>query len=145
MARDNDVFQVLVTKGNQAILAKGKKVEELAPDQIGIFDANTTLSVDGTTPVKEFFIAVGVDKDGDGVVDSINQSAGQTIQTRGIGAYSFRPHTPGKPMVVEISDFKILIFRYSNGNSLSKNIVLFSNLIFDVFESQKACVFPSIN
>ena len=106
MARDNDVFQVLVTKGNKAVLGKGKKVEELLDGQIGVFDADTNLSIDGTSPIKKFFVAVGVDKDGDGVIDSLNQSAGELIQTKNIGAYSYRPHTPGKPMVVEVSNFK---------------------------------------
>ena len=106
MARDNDVFQVLVTKGNNAVLGKGKKVEELLDGQIGVFDADTNLSIDGTSPIKKFFVAVGVDKDGDGVIDSLNQSAGELIQTKNIGAYSYRPHTPGKPMIVEVTNFK---------------------------------------
>lgn len=106
MARDNDVFQMLVTKGNKTALGKEKKVEELAVGQIGVFDADTNLSIDGTTPTRSFYIAVGANKNGGDTMDSINQSAGEYIQTKNIKAYSYRPHTPGKPMIVEISDFK---------------------------------------
>ena len=36
--RNNDVYSVLVTKGNSAILAKGNAVEDLDPGQLGFFD-----------------------------------------------------------------------------------------------------------
>lgn len=109
MSKNNSVFQVLVTKGNSSVLAKEKAIKDLVPGQIGIFDAKTQLAVDGTKPVKEFFIGVGVDRTGDGTMDSVNVSAGSVggaIQTRLISNYTFRPHTAPKPQVVEIKDIK---------------------------------------
>ena len=50
MSRNNDVFHLLVTKGNQAVLAKDKKVVELAPGQIGVFNYDTNLSIAATDP-----------------------------------------------------------------------------------------------
>lgn len=109
MSRNNSVFQVLVTKGNKAVLGKGSAIEDLKPGQIGVFDSSTQLAIDGTKPAKEIFLAVGVDRTGDGKVDSINVSAGSlggSIQTRLINSYTFRPHTAPKPQIVEISDLK---------------------------------------
>ena len=63
MSRNNDVFHLLVTKGNQEVLAKDKKVTELLPGQIGIFNYDTNLSFDATvaTAPRNFYLAVGVD------------------------------------------------------------------------------------
>jgi hypothetical protein len=105
MSTNNDVFKVLVSKGNAVVLAPGSTVDALSPGQIGIFDVNTDLSIDGTAPVKNFFIAVGLDKDGDTVLDDINVSAGQLIQARNIKNYSFRPHTAGRPQIMELTGF----------------------------------------
>lgn len=102
MSRDNDVFQILVTKGNKAILGPNLEIEALTDGQIGVFDADTNQSVDGTVPVREFFVAVGVGNP----LSSINTSAGGTIQSKGWNAYTFRPHTAGRPTIVEVSDFK---------------------------------------
>lgn len=105
MSTNNKVFQVLVTKGNLAPLAKDQEISALAPGQIGVFDYNTNLSIDGTTPVKDFYLAVGVDKNGDGVVDDINPSAGQVIQKENVRDYTFRPHTPAQSQIIEITDY----------------------------------------
>lgn len=105
MARNNDVFQVLVTKGNQAVLGAGSKVTNLQPGQIGVFNFDTNLSIDGTVPTKNFYLAVGLDRDGDGVTDDAAKSRGSHIQGKNIAFYSFRPHTPGKPMKVVLKDY----------------------------------------
>jgi len=105
MARNNDVFQVLVTQGNQAVLAQGNKVTNLAPGQIGIFNFDTNLSIDGTVPTRNFYLAVGLDKDGDSTTDDIAKSRGSHIQGKNIAFYSFRPHTPGKPMKAVLKDY----------------------------------------
>lgn len=105
MARNNDVFQVLVTKGNQKVLAPGDKVTALAPGQIGVFDANTNLSIDGSTNTKNFYLAVGLDLNGDGVTDEVAKSTGSHIQKKNIQFYSFRPHTASRPMKVVLKDF----------------------------------------
>ena len=106
MSRNNDVFHLLVTKGNQAVLAKDKKVTELAPGQIGVFNYDTNLSFDATVAAapRNFYLAVGVDA-GNGTTGDIMKSAGSHVQGKNIAFYSFRPHTPGRPMKVLLKDF----------------------------------------
>ena len=105
MARNNDVFQVLVTSGNYEVLLVGKKVADLNPGQIGVFDANTNLAIDGTLGNRNFYLAVGLDLNGDGVTDEVAKSTGSHIQKKNIQFYSFRPHTPGRPMKVVLKDY----------------------------------------
>ena len=107
MARNNDVFQVLVTSGNQAPIAAGNKVTALAPGQIGVFDYETNLSLGttGNANKRNFYVAVGVDLDGDTVTDDIQKSAGSHIQKENIRFYSFRPHTPGRNMIVQLQNY----------------------------------------
>ena len=106
MSRNNDVFHLLVTKGNQAVLAKDKKVTELAPGQIGVFNYDTNLSFDATvaTAPRNFYLAVGVDA-GNGTTGDIMKSAGSHVQGKNIAFYSFRPYTPGRPMKVLLKDY----------------------------------------
>ena len=106
MSRNNDVFQILVTKGDQGVLPAGQDIGTLAPGQVGVFDANTNLSIDGSVATREFYLAVGVDRDNDTVTDDINTSAGQLIQTKNVRFFGFRPHTAPKPMVLELTDLK---------------------------------------
>ena len=106
MSRNNDVFQVLVTKGNQAVLAAGNEVTDLLPGQAGVFSFESNLSIDGSVPTRNFYVAVGLDEDGDGVTDNIRKSAGSHIQTRNIAFYSYRPFEAGRPMILEFKDFK---------------------------------------
>ena len=68
MSTNNKVFQVLVTKGDKALAVAGTKVDVLEDGQLGIFDAKTNLAV--VTPVNKFYLAVGVDTDGDGDIDT---------------------------------------------------------------------------
>lgn len=105
--RNNDVFQVLPTSGNLAVLAAGADISTLAVGQIGCFDANTNLSV--TTAVREFYFAVGIDRNGDTVVDDIRTSAGQFIQNKGLFNYSFQPHTAGRPDVWVVGGYKAVV------------------------------------
>ena len=106
MSRNNDVFHLLVTKGNQAVLAKDKKVTELLPGQIGIFNYDTNLSFDVTVAAapRNFYLAVGVDA-GNGTTGDIMKSAGSHVQGKNIAFYSFRPYTPGRPMKVLLKDY----------------------------------------
>lgn len=103
--RNNDVFQVLVTKGNQAVLAAGNTVSDLAVGQIGLFDANTHLSVTATAP-REFYFALGVNRSGGSTLEDIKESAGQLIQRKGIFNHSFKPHSAGQPMIVNVQNYK---------------------------------------
>ena len=107
MSRNNDVFQVLVTKGDQEVLAANNTVADLAPGQIGVFDYNTNLSIGllgGIVP-RNFYLAVGLDTDGDTVTDDIMKSAGSHIQARNLAFYSFRPHTAGQPLKVVLKNY----------------------------------------
>lgn len=103
----NDVCQVLVVDNSKAALAAGGNLSQLTEGQIGVFDAQTHLAIDGTSPVREFYAAVGVSSDGSGVVDDIHKSSGQVIQTEHIREYTFRPHTPAVPMVMEVTDYDV--------------------------------------
>lgn len=101
MNRDNDVFQVLVTSGNEAVKAAGSSLEELADGEIGVFDNETNLTVDvtsmGTNGVPKGFYIV-VNNGG-----TLSSSTGQFIQTKGLHTYTFRPHTAGQDMIVDIA------------------------------------------
>lgn len=107
MSRNNDVFKVLVTEGNLAPLAAGSKVTALAPGQIGVFDFETNLSLSAATAPtsRNFYLAVGVDNNGDTVTDDIMKSSGSHIQKKNFAFYSYRPHTPGQPMKFVLKDY----------------------------------------
>jgi len=105
MARNNDVFKVLVTKNNQAVLPAGSKITALSPGQIGVFDANTNLSITTGTGVRNFYLAVGLDLNGDGITDEVAKSSGSIVQKNNIKFYSFRPHTASRPMKVVLKDY----------------------------------------
>ena len=108
MSTNNKVFQVLVTKGNAALPSRSATLDSLAVGQLGIFDAKTNLAIDGTTnPVRDFYLAVGVDKNGDTVMDGVNFSAGQLIQKENIRDFTYKPHSAARPMVFEITDYKV--------------------------------------
>lgn len=102
--RNNDVFQVLVTKGNQAVLDAGNTVDRLAIGQIGLFDTNTNLSIVSAT--REFYFAVGINRNGGTTLEDIKVSAGQLIQRRGIVNNSFVSHSASQPMIVKVGDYK---------------------------------------
>jgi hypothetical protein len=106
MSRNNDVFQVLVTKGNQEILSVGQEVTDLTPGQIGFFDFDTNLAVaNGASVKRNFYAAVGIDSDGDGVTDDIMKSAGSHIQTRNMVFYNYHQYNAGAPMKFVVKDY----------------------------------------
>lgn len=106
MSRNNDVFKVLVSKNNQALLAKDLKPTSLLPGQIGFFDGITGLSIDNTaTNIRNFYIGVGVDSDGDGLTDNIVKSSGSSVQSQNIRFASVRPYNPGKPQIVKLANY----------------------------------------
>jgi len=144
MARNNDVFQVLVTSGTQAPLTAGLKITDLGVGQIGVFDFDTNLSITSGTP-RNFYLAVGLDRDGDGVLDDVAKSAGSHIQGKNIAFYSFRPHTPGRPMKVVLKDYTANceteygvklemrnqeIYRTQGYNQFTHTYMMYSNLSF---------------
>lgn len=105
MSRDNDVFKVLVTKGNQAVLGPNLKVDNLADGQIGVFNSDTNVSLNAASAAntKEFYLAVGVHTGG--VLTSIRQSSGNEIQGDNLNDYTFKPHTAGQSQIVEVENF----------------------------------------
>lgn len=105
--RNNDVYSVLVTAGNSAILTKGSVVEDLTPGQVGFFDANLNVSIDATTTAlpRNFYIAVGIDRTGSGDLEDIRTSAGQIIQRKNVSDITYRPHTAGQPMIVNVGSY----------------------------------------
>lgn len=105
MSRNNDVTRVMVTKGNAACLADGAAIGTLAVGQIGIFDSETNLAIDGSVVPRNFFMAVGLDRDGDAAMDDILQSSGQLIQTRNVKQFTYREHTAAQPMIVDVIDY----------------------------------------
>lgn len=107
MSRNNDVFKILVTKGNQAVLGTGQKVTALAPGQIGVFDYSTNLSINAAAApaTKNFYLAVGLDFGATGTTTDIAKSSGSHIQGKNMVYYSFRPHTPGRGMKVLLKDY----------------------------------------
>lgn len=107
MARNNDVNKILVTAGNQAPIGVGKKVTDLAPGQIGLFDYGTNMSLDaaGAAKSKNFYFAVGLDKDGDGVTDDIMKSSGSHIQKENVVGYSHKKYQAPKNLLVELTDY----------------------------------------
>lgn len=101
---NNDVFQVLVTRGNQSILGAGNGVESLAPGQIGVFDADTNL-VPGTGVIpKKFYLAVGIDRTGSNTLEDLRNSAGQFIPTKLITAYGYAPHSASRQQIIQVSN-----------------------------------------
>lgn len=105
MSRNNDVFKVLVVKDNQGVAGRGQKVNNLTPGRIGVFDYHTNLAYDGTNALRDFYIAVGVDKNGDGITDDVVTSAGSHIQARNVVHFSVRKYRAPSPMKVILKDY----------------------------------------
>lgn len=101
--RNNDVFRVLpVTEC--ALLEKDKSVEDLLPGQLGVFNAETNVSIDATTdPMpKEVFFSLAYTTPS-GSVD-YRTSAGQLIQRAGVVSLTEKNYNAGSPMKVTISN-----------------------------------------
>lgn len=107
MSRNNDVFKILVTKGNKAVLPAGQKVTALTPGQIGVFDYETNTSLDASTAPdsRNFYLAVGLDVGGTGTTTDIAKSSGSNIQGKNVVYYSLREYEAGRPMKVVLKDY----------------------------------------
>ncbi len=66
MSRTNDITTVLPAKTGTDLCPKNRAISTLADGMIGIFDANTGLSIDQTTSaadlgkIREIFFALGI-------------------------------------------------------------------------------------
>ena len=105
--RNNDVFQVLPTKGNQVLAPAGDSIEDLLPGQLGVYNAETGLAYGNSVPAgtRGIYFAVGIDRTGSETLEDIRTSAGQYIQTAGITDLTYKPHTAGQPMVVKVGGY----------------------------------------
>lgn len=83
----NPLFQVLVMFGNSAIATSGKRVDELKPGQLGIFDYETNLAITPTVmkTTPRFFFAVGKSTTGSTTVSNeVMKSASEYVQLSGV-------------------------------------------------------------
>ena len=105
MSRNNDVFNVLVAE--TTLKTAGKSVSELAPKQIGVFNADTNLSLAANSAApKGFYLAVGVaDKSNPAILGDVVTSAGQLIQKENVKFYQAQKYSAGLPEIVEITNF----------------------------------------
>ena len=105
MSRNNDVFSVLVAQ--TMLTTAGRSVSELAPKQIGVFNADTNLSLAANSAApKGFYLAVGVaDKSNPAILGDIVTSAGQFIQQENVKFYQAQEYSAGLPEIVEITNF----------------------------------------
>ena len=103
MSTNNKVFQILPTKGDKAILAATKVVSELAEGQLGIFDADTNISVDATSLAtakpKNFYIGVG------GPNGKVLFSTGQHIQVENVRNVNLENYVAPTSYQFSIGDF----------------------------------------
>lgn len=101
----NPITQLLVTDGNQAVAAAGAALSALALHKIGVYNRATNLAIDGTNLnlAKEWYIAVGIDADGDGAVDDVARSAGQSFQLRNLKGYTVRCYTPHREQITDVT------------------------------------------
>ena len=105
MSRNNDVFKVLVAE--TMLTTAGQSVSQLAPKQIGVFNADTNLSLASNSAApKGFYLAVGVaDKSNPAILGDIVTSAGQLIQKENVKFYQAQKYSAGLPEIVEITNF----------------------------------------
>lgn len=101
MSKENPIFQVLPTSGNQGLIAAGNKFSDLAAGQLGIFNAHTGLSVDGTalSNCRDIILALGV-----GGTD-VRFSAGQFIEVKKLESLTLKGYMPETEKVIEITNF----------------------------------------
>ena len=102
--RHNDVPEILFPTNATALVA-GKEVTDLLPGQVGIFSENTGKSI--AEPTENFFIALGLDKDGDGVTDDIRKSAGRNIQPGNILYATRQDYVAPVDQVATITDITV--------------------------------------
>ena len=105
MSRNNDVFKILVAE--TMLTTAGQSVSQLAPKQIGVFNADTNLSLAANSAApKGFYLAVGVaDKSNPAILGDIVTSAGQLIQKENVKFYQAQKYSAGLPEIVEITNF----------------------------------------
>ena len=104
----NYPYRVLPSGSGVAILGAGSTTEALALGQLGIFDADTGLSLDaaGAAGVRNFFIALGASKTGGSVKNFSLKSQGQQIAKDAVMRYALRCYNPGQNQITRIQTIK---------------------------------------
>lgn len=103
----NPVTSVLFPTGD--LLSAGDGLEDLGVGDVGIFDADTNLAINagGAPSVREFYIAVGVDTTGDGTVDYVAKSAGESIQVSNVNNYASQCYSECTAQVSEFEGYSV--------------------------------------
>lgn len=103
MSTNNKVFQILPTKGDKAMLAATQAISDLTEGQIGIFDADTNISVDATslatTKPKNFYIGLGI------AGGKVMFSTGQHIQVENVRNVTLQNYVAPVSQSFDIGDF----------------------------------------
>jgi len=102
MSTNNDVFKVLVGSN---VEAKDKTLSEVAEGAVGniaVVNAETNLSVDGTSKAKNIFLA-RTDETG----LAISKSAGQNIPLKGVRDYTVKPYSAPEALIVKVGDYTV--------------------------------------
>lgn len=105
-AKTNHPYQLMVVKEAE-YLEKDKTWKDLKPGQLGFFTPEGLSFEPGTMVGKtdsNFYIGLGVDNDGDGVVDDVINSA--MIFSNHVTYTGSLAYKESKPMVIHITDIK---------------------------------------
>ena len=108
MSRTNDITTVLPAKTGTDLCPKNRAISTLADGMIGIFDANTGLSIDQTTSaadlgkIREIFFALGIGAPVNSMIPKVRKSTGDVIQTRKINTYTYQTVSASRPKIVKI-------------------------------------------
>ena len=102
MSTNNDVFKVLVAD-TYTTESAGASLSALAATEkeIAVIDADTNLSIDGSTKVKNFKLALPLVAD-----EKVEFSAGQHIQLKNVRAYTMRAHSAARPLIVKVGGYE---------------------------------------
>lgn len=102
MARTNHpINQVLIV--SDLLTSAGQTVTSLSAGQIGMFNYDTGLSLAAIGDTKRIFFAVGVDRNGDSVIDDIVKSTGEYIEVNRIHHSSLVCPTQCTPQVIQVT------------------------------------------
>jgi len=125
--KKNNVFNVLVTKGDKLPLEIGKPLSSLTDGQIGFFDADTNLAVDETSGIQNFYVAVNV---GGKIKKSVNN-----ILSKNITSKKEVPCQDETPHIIEISDLKAYCNKQYGLKIEFKNTQIYNHYQHNAFSS----------
>lgn len=106
---NSSVNQILVTKGNQALIAADKVVTDLLPGQLGFFNADTRMSITtaaDAAKANRILIAVGIDTNGGSVSDDFRYQAGECLQKKNMVHLNYNPASAGRAEKYRITGLK---------------------------------------